>query len=98
MGRKKSIMTKCKYYSDYDSDPHDSGVCHYDEYKYGGFPMICTHKDDEDNCTCFEPVKGQGLVFSPCEKIIFIACSTADFKQHSCLCGMGNIQICRRYI
>ncbi len=71
-------MTKCKYYSDYDSDPHDSGVCHYDEYKYGGFPMICTHKDDEDNCTCFEPVKGQGLVFSPCEKIIFIQTKVGD--------------------
>ncbi len=49
----KDIM-KCKYYSDYDSGQHDFGVCHYDEYKYGGFPMICTHKDSEENCTCFE--------------------------------------------
>ena len=45
---------KCKYYSDYESGQHDFGVCHYDEYKYGGFPMTCTHKDNEENCTCFE--------------------------------------------
>ena len=44
----------CKYYSEYDSGQHNFGVCHYDEYKYGGFPMICTHKDNEENCTCFE--------------------------------------------
>ena len=50
-------MMKCKYYSDYESGQHDSGVCHYDEYKCGGFPMICTHKDNEENCACFEPVK-----------------------------------------
>lgn len=49
----KDIM-KCKYYSDYKFGQHDSGVCHYDEYKYGSFPMICTHKDNEENCTCFE--------------------------------------------
>lgn len=47
-------MMKCKYYSEYDSGQHNFGVCHYDEYKYGGFPMICTHKDNEENCTCFE--------------------------------------------
>ena len=47
-------MLKCKYYSEYASGQHDFGVCHYDEYKYGGFPMICTHKDNEENCTCFE--------------------------------------------
>ena len=44
----------CKYYSEYDSGQHDFGVCHYDEYKCGGFPMICTHKNNERNCTCFE--------------------------------------------
>lgn len=47
-------MMKCKFYSEYDSGQHDFGVCHYDEYKYKGFPMICTHKDNEENCTCFE--------------------------------------------
>lgn len=47
-------MMKCKYYSEYDSGQHNFGVCHYDEYKYGGFPMICTHRDNEENCTCFE--------------------------------------------
>lgn len=50
-------MKKCKFYSEYDSGQHDFGVCHYDEYKSKGFPMICTHKDNEDNCTCFEPIK-----------------------------------------
>lgn len=50
-------MKKCKFYSEYDSGQHDFGVCHYDEYKYKGFPMICTYKDNEDNCTCFEPIK-----------------------------------------
>lgn len=49
-------MMKCKYYSDYESGQHDFGVCHYEEAK-GGFPMICTHKDNEKNCTCFESVK-----------------------------------------
>ena len=44
----------CKYYSEYDSGQHDFGVCHYDEYKHKGFPMICTHKNNERNCTCFE--------------------------------------------
>lgn len=50
-------MKKCKFYSEYDSGQHDFGVCHYDEYKSKGFPMICTHKDNEDDCTCFEPIK-----------------------------------------
>jgi len=66
----KDIM-KCKYCSDYESGHHDSGVCHYEE-TVGGFPMICTHKDDEDNCTCFEPVKGVGLFFYNCERVVFI--------------------------
>lgn len=44
----------CKYYSEYDSGQHDFGVCHYDEYKHKGFTMICTHKNNERNCTCFE--------------------------------------------
>ena len=54
-------MKKCKFYSEYDSGQHDFGVCHYDEYKSKGFPMICTHKDNEDNCTCFEPCE-EGVV------------------------------------
>lgn len=79
-------MVKCKFYSEYDSGQHDFGVCHYDEYKYKGFPMICTHKDNEENCTCFEPLEDkeeqlfaignntsdQDLVCSDCERVIFI--------------------------
>lgn len=49
-------MMRCKYYSDYESGQHDFGVCHYEEVK-GGFPMICTHKDKEKNCTCFELIE-----------------------------------------
>lgn len=46
----------CNFYSDYESGQYDFGVCHYEEAE-GGFPMVCTHKDNEENCTCFELIK-----------------------------------------
>lgn len=42
---------KCKFYSD------EIGKYSYDKCKYNGFPTICAHKNDFENCTCFEPIE-----------------------------------------
>lgn len=84
-------MKKCKFYSEYDSGQHDFGVCHYDEYKYKGFPMICTHKDNEENCTCFEPIKENKNESKNMKKCKFYAetarrgwCSNVDCLLEKC--------------
>lgn len=84
-------MKKCKFYSEYDSGQHDFGVCHYDEYKYKGFPMICTHKDNEENCTCFEPIKEHKNESKNMKKCKFYAetarrgwCSNTDCLLEKC--------------
>ena len=48
-------IKKCKYHLDYESGRHDFDICSYDKCKYNGPISLCTHKDEEDNCTCFEP-------------------------------------------
>lgn len=50
-------MKKCKYHLDYESGQYDFDICSYDKCKYNGFPAICTHKNDVENCACFEPIK-----------------------------------------
>lgn len=42
---------KCKFYSD-EIDKYS-----YDKCKYNGFPTMCAHKNDFENCTCFEPIE-----------------------------------------
>lgn len=48
-------MKKCKYHLDYESGRYDFDICSYEKCKYNGFLAICTHKNDEKNCTCFIP-------------------------------------------
>ena len=45
---------KCKFYSKY-IESFGCDVCCYDKIKYNNPLLLCTHKDEEDNCTCFEP-------------------------------------------
>lgn len=73
-------MMECRYYSD------EIGKYSYDKCKYNGFPTICAHKNNFENCTCFEPIEdkkeqlftignncsNQDLVCSDCERVIFI--------------------------
>ena len=47
-------MMKCKFYSDYIEGVGEC-CCSYDKVNYNGPILLCTHKDEEDNCTCFEP-------------------------------------------
>ena len=47
-------MMKCKFYSDYIEGAGEC-CCSYDKVNYNGPILLCTHKDEEDNCTCFEP-------------------------------------------
>ena len=76
---------KCKFYSDYIEGVGEC-CCSYDKVNYNGPILLCTHKDEEDNCTCFEPLEdkkeqlftignsasNQDLVCSDCERVIFI--------------------------
>ncbi len=45
---------ECKFYSDY-IEGFGECACSYEKVKYNGPILLCTHKDEEDNCTCFEP-------------------------------------------
>ena len=49
-------MAKCKFYSDYIEGVGEC-VCGYDKVNHNGPILLCTHKDEEDNCTCFEPIE-----------------------------------------
>lgn len=44
-------MKKCKFYAD------DISKYSYDKCKYNGFPTICAHKNNFENCTCFETIE-----------------------------------------
>lgn len=50
-------MMKCKFYSEYTCNHYGNGLCHYDEKLFGGLPQLCSHINDFENCTCFEPTK-----------------------------------------
>lgn len=47
-------MMKCKFYSDYIEGAGEC-CCSYDKDNYNGPILLCTYKDEEDNCTRFEP-------------------------------------------
>ena len=49
-------MMKCKFYYKYLKN-FGPDACIYDRVKNDAPIMLCTHKDDEDNCVCFEPRK-----------------------------------------
>ena len=46
----------CKFYSDYIEGAGEC-CCSYDRVNYNGPILLCTHKGEEDNCTCFEEPK-----------------------------------------
>ena len=50
-------MKRCKYHLNYESGQYDFDICSYDKCKHNAPILLCTHKGEEDNCTCFEPIE-----------------------------------------
>lgn len=57
MEQTKSIMAKCKFYSEYFCNHYGNGLCRFAEEMFGDLPQSCNHIDDFENCTCFEPIE-----------------------------------------
>lgn len=51
---------KCKFYSK-NIEGFGRDVCCYDKIKYNNPLLLCTHKGEEENCTCFRPVEYENL-------------------------------------
>ena len=77
---------KCKFYSKY-IEGFGRDVCCYDKIKYNNPLLLCTHKGEEENCTCFKPKTFEYEGTTPLE-----GCTIA-LPKYSARISIGNLQI-----